>query len=209
MKKYFSLLLLVLSVSIESSEAPRGRSNTWTGFIKRVSTGGVTKQKCQTPVKEKAPHGREVSPNSRYAVINEKVMVLEAQRPEIEAVITSLEICPKVKGIGIVGVSAYWHMLQIVGDTFLQTPQADKKENRAIVVEVKAALQKVDEYRRWSAHLAIAHGNLHKRSSVHPFNKALENDLGEFQKIMDARLQRARLEEERVQRLRARPSTQV
>ena len=132
MKKCFSVLLLVLSASIESSEGPRARSSTWYAGLtrKRVSTGGgVTK----TPFREKVSQGYDASPRSRYAVIADKVMELEAQRPEVEAVITSLAICPKIKGIGIAGVSAYWHMLQIVGDTFLKTPQADKKESREMV----------------------------------------------------------------------------
>ncbi len=75
------------------------------------------------------------------------------------------------------------------------TIQADKKENRAAVVRVRAELLKADEYLRWSDHLAIAHGQLYGKPYESSLNEVLKGDLNKFKKTMDARLKQVQLEE--------------
>jgi hypothetical protein len=193
MKKHFSLSLLLLCASIISSENVRGRSRSFGDLLSNLK-GRVTKvrRSVDTLPGERVLHGQISSPKMQYRVLLQMVTNIEEQKKGIEELITSLPMCPAgIKALGTPSTAAYWKMLKIVGETYLQSPDIDKKENRVLGLDVRKKVDSIQKHLIVLEHLNTAHVQQYGKSYQPAFNELLKRDLKAFQDKMNLSLQRA------------------
>ena len=224
MKKHFSLSLLLLCASIISSEGVGGRRRSFGDLLSNVKAR-VTKARrsVDTLSGQRVSHGQASSPKMQYRVLLQMVANVEEQKQGIEELITSLPICPAgIKALGTPSTAAYWKMLQIVGETYLQSPDIGKKENRVLVLDVRKKVDSIRNHLIVLEHLNTAHVQQCGKSYQPAFNELLKGDLKKFQDKMNLSLQRAqelelrktkkehrKLSKELLGLLRSAPSTTV